>query len=84
MTLIVKRFHVQPELDILFVKLTVQIGDCIKKTVSAHYASGGWRFHTKSVLFCNILNGDLYIDSPITGLFYISLGVSQTFGEGTL
>ena len=41
--LIVKRFqrlcHVQPGLDI-FVKLTVQIGDCIRKTPSAHYASG--------------------------------------------
>ena len=40
--LIVKKFqklcHVQPDLDI-FVKLTVQIGDCIRKTSSAHYAS---------------------------------------------
>ena len=41
--LIVKRFqslcHVQPDLEI-FLKLTVQIGDCIRKTPSAHCASG--------------------------------------------
>ena len=40
---IVNRFqrlcHVQPYLNI-FVKLTVQIGDCIRKTPSARYASG--------------------------------------------
>ena len=41
--LIVKRFqmlcHDQPDLNI-FVKLIVQIGDCIRKTPSANYASG--------------------------------------------
>ena len=41
--LIVKRFqrlcHVQLDLDI-FVKLTVKIEDCIRKTPSAHYALG--------------------------------------------
>ena len=41
--LIVKRFqslcHVQPDLEI-FLKLTVQIGECIRKTPSAHCASG--------------------------------------------
>ena len=40
--LIVKRFqrlcHVQSDLEI-FVKLTVQIGDCIKNTPSPHYTS---------------------------------------------
>ena len=30
--------HVQPDVDI-FVKLTAQIGDCIRKTPSARYAS---------------------------------------------
>ena len=41
--LIVKKFqrlcHVQPDLDI-FIKLIVQIGNCIRKTPSAYYASG--------------------------------------------
>ena len=40
--LLVKRFqrlcHVQPDHDI-FIKLTVQIGDCNRKTPSTHYAS---------------------------------------------
>ena len=31
--------HDQPDLNI-FVKLTVQIGDCIRKTPFANYASG--------------------------------------------
>ena len=34
-----ERFCHQPDLDI-YVKLTVQIRDCIRKTPSAHYASG--------------------------------------------
>ena len=41
--LIFKRFQrlhrVQPDLDILFVNLNAQIGDCIRKTSSAPYAS---------------------------------------------
>ena len=32
--------HVHPDLDILFVKLTAQIGDSILKTSSVHYGSG--------------------------------------------
>ena len=41
--LIVTRFkrlcHYQPDLNILFVKLTAQKGDCIEKTPSAYYTS---------------------------------------------
>ena len=48
MKLIVKRFqrlfHLQPDLYILFVKLTAQIGDCIWKKTSAYYVWGVWNF----------------------------------------
>ena len=35
----------------------------------------------KACLFCNILNGNLYIDASIAELFQIWLVVSQTIGE---
>ena len=73
--------HIQPDLDILFVKLIPQIGDCIWKTPSAHYTSRVGNFN---FFFSNIFNGDLYIDASITDLFWISLVVSQTLGVGTL
>ena len=54
LTLIVKWFqrlcHVPPNLEI-FVQLTVQIGDCIRKTLSAHYASGVGEFMQSLPLF---------------------------------
>ena len=74
--LIVKRFqrlcHVQPDL----VKLAVQIGECIGKRPSAHYASVDRDFHPKPAFFYNILNGDLHIDALITEPFQIFLVVS--------
>ena len=75
--------HVQPDLDILLVKLTAQIRDSIRKTPSAHSASGNVDF-MQSLFFCNILNCDLYIDALIPELFWICLVVSQTLEEGTL
>ena len=44
----------------------------------------GWGYHAKPAFPCNILNGDLYIDALITGLFQICLDVSQTFAKDTL
>ena len=48
MKLIVKSFqrscHVQLDLDILFIKLTAQIGYCICKITSAHCVSGVGNF----------------------------------------
>ena len=44
----------------------------------------GLGFHGKPAFFCNVLNGDLYIDSLITELFQICLVVNQNLGEGTL
>ena len=35
------------------------------------------------VIYCNILNGDLYIDTLITELFQIWLVVTQALGEDT-
>ena len=46
--------HAQPDLEI-FVKLTVQIGDCIRKTLSAHYASGVGEFMQSLPLFVTSL-----------------------------
>ena len=74
--------HVQYDLEI-YVKLTIQIGDCIRKTHSA-LCLRGCGFHAKPTFFCNFLNGDLYIDALITELFHICLVISQTLGEGTL
>ena len=59
--LIVKKFqrlcHVQSDLK-MFVKLIVQIGDCIRKIPSA-LCLRGWGFHAKPAFLCNFLNGDL-------------------------
>ena len=65
--------HVQLNLDILFVKLTTQIGDCIWKILSAHCVSGVGQF-----MQC------LFLGASITDLFYVYLAVSQTLGEVTL
>ena len=82
----VKKFqrlcHVQSDLKVL-VKLTVQVGDCIRKTLSALFFRG-WGFHAKTSFLGNFLNDYLYIDALITELFQICLVVSQTLGEGTL
>ena len=63
-----KLFHVQPEIDILFVKLSPQIVSCFWKIASAHCASGIWD-SMKHQFFCNTLKGDLYIDVLMTELF---------------
>ena len=36
------------------------------------------------IFFCNILNGDIYIDALITERFQICLDVSQALGESAL
>ena len=41
-------------------------------------------YFAKLAFFCNILNGDLYIDALITELFQMCLIVSHILGEGTL
>ena len=68
----VKRFKrllpVQRDLEI-FVKLTAQLGDCIRKTPSVHYASGVEDFIQSHEFFRNILNGDLCVDPSITEHF---------------
>ena len=61
-------FPVQLDLEI-FVKLTAQLGDCIRKTPSVHYASGVGDFIQNHEFFCNILNGDLWVDPSITEHF---------------
>ena len=76
-------FHVESDLDI-FVKLTVQIGYCIRKKTLSTLCLRGWGFHTKLAFFCNKLNGDLYIDALITEHFLICLVAAQTLGEGAL
>ena len=43
--------HIDPGLDILFEKLTAQIGGCIWKTLSANYASGFEDFMQSVSLF---------------------------------
>ena len=89
MKLIVKNFqrlcYVQLDLDILFVKLIAQIGDCIRNRglhTLCTLCLRGWGFHAKHVFFCNILNGCLYIDASIAELFQICLVVSQTLEKG--
>ena len=86
MKLIVQKFqilcHVQYDLEIS-VKLTVQIGDCIRNIPSA-LCLRVWEFHAKPAFFCNLLNDDMYIDALITELFQICLVLSQSLGEGTL
>ena len=54
--------------DKLFVTLAAQIGDSIRKTPSAHYASEVGDF-MQSFIFRNILNGNLHIDASIAELF---------------
>ena len=68
---------------ISFEKIIVQIGDCIWKTLFAHYALGDGGF-MQSLSFFNILNGDLYLNALIIRLFQIYLGMGQTLREGTL
>ena len=38
----------------------------------------------QSLSFCNILNGDLYLNALIIRLFQIYLGMGRTLREGTL
>ena len=62
--------HVGPDLNIniLFERLTPQIGSWIWKKSSAHYASGVEDFIGKPA-FLNIFKGDLYFDALIIRLF---------------
>ena len=85
--LIVKRFqrlcHVQPDLDI-FVKVTVQIGDCIKKTRSAHYASEIGDSMQSLPLFVIYWMVTLHWCLDYKALSDLPLVVSQTLGEDTI
>ena len=77
--------QVQPDVDILFVKLTAQLGDWLhQKKHPTHNMSLQLEISFKAYLFCNILNVDLYIDALITELFQFCLFVSQTRGGGIL
>ena len=68
---------------IYFVILIAQIGNCIRKALSAHYSSG-FEDSMQNLFFCNILIGDMYIDVSIVELFMICLVKRQTLGEGIL
>ena len=63
--------HIQPNLDILFGKLTAQKGDLICKTPSAHYTSGFGDFMESLPSFLSIFNVDQYFDSLIVEIFKI-------------
>ena len=48
--------HVQPDLDILLVELTAEIGDKLhQKNTLCILSLRGWGFHAKDIFFCNIL-----------------------------
>lgn len=62
--------NVAPDLDILFEKLTVQIGGCIWKRNSAHYASVVEDFmESMFSFFFSIFSADLYFDTLVIELF---------------
>ena len=49
-------FHVQPDLDILFVTLTAEIEDRLhQKNTLCTLCLRGWRFYARLIFFCNIL-----------------------------
>ena len=79
--------HVDPDLNILFEKLTAQIGGWIWKTPPAHYTSEVGDFVQS--LSCFLIKAlkymsckDMYFNALIIGLFEICLIMGQTYGEG--
>ena len=56
-------------INILFEKLTPQIGDWIWKAPCAHYFSGVGISCKACLLFLNFFSGDLFVDVLIIGLF---------------
>ena len=55
--------------DILFEKLTPEIGGEFEETFCTALCLGGWGFHAKPAMILNIFSDDPHVDALIIGLY---------------